>query len=92
LVAAVVVMPLPPCRRWQAAAVTRPQLMVHLPPLLLCWAGWQAAAGVVVNGGNVLDAAVASGSKQRWGNGQGLRRTAAGGRFLWDVKRAYRTE
>ena len=39
----------------------------------------------MVNGGNVSGAAVANGSKQRRGGGQGLRRTAAGGGFLRDV-------
>ena len=77
LVAAVVVAPLPPCRRWQAAAVTRPQLMVHLPPLC------RYVGPGVVNGGNVSGAAaVANGSKQWWGGGQVvLRRTAARGDF-----------
>ena len=76
LVAAVVVAPLPPCRRWQVAAVTRPQLTVHLPPLC------RYVGPGVVNGGNVLGVAVANGSKQWRGNGQVvLRRTAARGDF-----------
>jgi hypothetical protein len=38
LVAAVIVALLPPCRCWQVAAVTRPQLTVHLPPFC-CYVG-----------------------------------------------------
>ena len=74
--------PPPPCRRWrdEAAIAGAPP-----PPLSLCWASWQAVAGVVVNGGNVSGTAVANGSKQQWGGGQGLRRTAAGAGFLRDV-------
>jgi len=82
------------CRHWWQRSLSRLPPLSSLasgssdedasappPPLSLCWAGWQAAAGMVVNGGNKSGAAVANGSKQRWGGRQGLRRTAAGGDF-----------
>ena len=40
--------------------------------------------------GDISGAAVANGANS--GGRQGLRRTAAGGGFFWDVKRAYHTE